>query len=163
MHMTDRWSDWNAIDLAKLAKELDDYKYGVYQIRITDNKNSPFPIPRFGGTDPDGIIYIGKSDNNLGERVDTFYRAGVYGVGSHSGGKLWYVISKKRKFREHTLPQDLKLQYRTKKATDKADAGDKEVRALAEYFAQYGELPPCNSNFPRWEEFMKALQKLKAL
>ncbi len=92
--MREGWdsSKWFAI---YWASEFEQDKFGVYQIRIVDGDNKPIPIPRIGGTDPDGIIYIGRSgykshkaDRSLAKRISEFER------GPHSGGETYDLMKR---------------------------------------------------------------------
>ncbi len=83
--MVDPWREWQDIENAK-KKESD--CYGVYQIRIIDNNRRPIPIPRIGGVDKEGIIYIGKAEpkHPLGHRIDDFL------AGRHSGSGTYDLM-----------------------------------------------------------------------
>ncbi len=158
--MTEAWNNYKGHDIYR-ARDFEEGKFGIYQIRMVDKDNSPIPVPRIGGTDPDGIIYIGRSgyethktDRSLAQRISEF------GSGPSSGGETYWLMKEHCTNFRHAPYKDHRLQYRarhvkgTKREVDKA-----EIEALAVYFAQYGELPPCNSSFPgKWDDFYKSLK-----
>jgi len=158
--MTEIWnsSKWHAI---YWASEFEKENFGVYQIRIVDKDNKPIPIPRIGGTDPDGVIYIGRSgyrsqktNRSLAKRISEFER------GLHSGEGTYYLLKAYCKFFRTDPYKDHQLQYRVGRvAGTKEKVYETEIYSLATYFAQYGELPPCNSKFDRkWDRFEPALK-----
>jgi hypothetical protein len=55
-----KWSKWVDIESAK-SKKGSFNDFGVYEVRAVNQSNSPIPINRFIGTDPLGILYIGRS------------------------------------------------------------------------------------------------------
>ncbi len=132
---------------------------------MVDKDNKPIPIPRMCETDPDGVIYIGRSgyktqqtDRSLGIRIWEFAQE------RHSGAETYYLAKWGCNCFQRGPYEGHKLQYRVRhvpSGTQKA-VDDAEIEALAVYFTQYGELPPCNSNFPKkWDKFYTTLRELQ--
>lgn len=168
------WRDWGNIENAK--NEERDY-CGIYRIRMVDNSKKPLIVSRICGMDKEGIIYIGraKPKDTLGKRIDNFYN-----VKMHSGAETYELFCKSLKCQKHPYANH-NLEYSVirlhvieneheQKLREEAKLYKKffidslikkvEIDALVKYFITYGELPPCNSNFPgKWEEFVKKLEE----
>ena len=132
-----RWGKWQAIEGIYHNMDLLDKK-GLYQIRMVDMGNKPLPIPRIGGIDPDGIIYIGKT-KRLRRRIEAFLG------GRHSGGGMYFRVYRRLKrrepYREHSL------QFRVMAGTDN-NITTREREMLQRYLRRFCELPPFNSTVP---------------
>lgn len=62
------WSIWYSFEeLKKLNFKPIPRSSGVYQIRCVIN-GKPIVIPRVGGEDVNGILYIGKTESKMGLR-----------------------------------------------------------------------------------------------
>jgi hypothetical protein len=155
------WNRWRNIEDAS-SEESD--RYGVSKIRILNKAGIPIQIPRVGGIDKDGIVYIGRSGSSRSRSLAA--RIGEFRVGKRSGGwphcgRGTYDLMmnaldhpRKRSFLPHAF------QYRTMHLQQSKEEIERlEVEALATYFAQYGELPPCNSSFPKWEKFSRIVNR----
>jgi hypothetical protein len=129
-----RWEKWRPIEQVYNNIDLLNKK-GLYQIRMVDADNKPLPIPRIGGTDLKGIIYIGKSIQ-LRKRIEAFLR------GQHSGGGLYWLAYRRLKTREPYRGHF--LQFRVMASTSK-NIATKETEMLRRYFRRFCELPPFNS------------------
>jgi len=166
--MADAWSQWQDIGNAK--KDERGY-YGTYQIRIVDEiTKKPISISRIGGVDKEGIIYIGKAgpNNSLGSRIDSFFE------GRHSGSGTYDLMWESLRVKQHPYWKH-HLQYRVIRLfPDKVEPDldnvnefrymkrirEEEIKALAEYFSKYAELPPCNSTVTgKWKGFLDELEK----
>jgi hypothetical protein len=138
-----KWQGWfELVEATAWPYEL----YGIYRVRITNPEGMPITIPRIGGTDPDGILNIGRSgfrtkktNRSLGQRLWEFW------YGNHSGsytyGLALSALSRLPAFADHrlwasivSLPDDEILQA--------------EVTAIRQYFDRFLELPPYNGAFP---------------
>ncbi len=155
------WNRWHDIDAA-VSQEAD--CYGIYKIRILDEAGSPIQISRVGGSDNEGIVYIGRSGwskaRSLSKRIGEF-RAGKRPGGWPHSGRWTYDLMMKaldhprnRSFLPHSF------QYKTMHL----DQSEKEIKrveleAMAAYFVRFGELPPCNSSRPNWKEFARAVNR----
>lgn len=132
---------------------------------MVDASGKPLPISRICGTDTEGIIDIGKIEpsTSLGQRIDSFYKR------THSGERTYDLLCRVLEQRGH--PHDLR--YSVKRLGHVSQANDpnlrplknlisrSEIRALAEYCSNFGELPPCNLNYPdRWGKFADHLRRL---
>ena len=153
-----RWSTWRNTDLVQ-DKELS--SFGIYEIRMVDGREQPLPVSRIGGIDEDGIVYIGgagySTSRTLAQRIREFQRKS----GGHSGRYTYRlmhdvlgVVSKRAFF-------DDKLQYRAMRmpGADAEMLKQEEVETLARYFTRYGELPPCNSSFPKWRLLVERVHR----
>ena len=152
--MAEVWTRW--LDINN-AKENERGYYGIYQIRIVDKvKKEALPIPRIGGVDVNGIIYIGKAEpqNSLGNRIDAFVKW------RHSGGGTYELVRAGLKVKRHPYWKH-QLQYRvTRLLPDKIAPDLAEIKELAKYFRKYCELPPCNSTVPeKWKRFLTELEE----
>jgi len=177
--MDGAWSSWSRANQDNIGVERG--YYGIYQIRVVNEHGIPIPIPRFGGVDDQGIIYLGKSgapdartDRSLATRIQEFISR------SHSGGETYDLVRRSQPFQGHPL-RDHHIHYSTKSLEAIREAycqgplqgqahlanglpeafliQDAELNALAAYFKRYSELPPCDSNFPRkWKGFDTRLQ-----
>jgi len=120
--------------------------YGIYRVRVTSAEGVPIPIPRIGGTDPVGILNIGRSgyrtsktNRSLGQRLREFWQ------GNHSSayscGLAARTLSLLPAFAGHRLWASVVL------LADE-DIQQAEASALREYFDRFLELPPYNAAFP---------------
>ncbi len=127
--------------------------HGIYRVHIAHPSGGPIPIPRIGGVDSDGILYIGrsgvttnKSDCSLRSRLrNDFLRP----YGSHSGDwtyrKACAILNDHPLFRDHCIWASVIVLKDN--VIDRA-----ERAAIRAYFERFGELPPCNSAFPgKWD------------
>ena len=111
---------------------------GVYYIKTYYNQ-IPIRLNRVLGTDKDGILYIGKSDN-LRERLRMLWRVlnPKLNATAHPFGKK-FNENKKLK---NTFP--LKSLYISYKIS--TDPKALEFDLLQKYFLKFGEVPPFNSS-----------------
>lgn len=123
------YTKWMELDENNVKKVYEGR--GLYQIRIVRADGSPTKIQRFGRADHEGIIYIGRGD--LKTRLQAWLKNG------HDGAINWFLAGL-------FLSQKYRAQFRTKKVRDN-NLQDGETEALAKYFRQFAELPPCNSVF----------------
>lgn len=138
-----RWTRWISLEAAK-ERNGKLKEYGLYQIRAVKPSGKPIPMPRMRMTDPDGILYIGRSGlqgksikRTLANRIREFENK------YHSGG-ITYADAAARlkgvpKFAGH------RLEVRTMFLPD-AIIVQEEAKVLESYFRKYAELPPCNSS-----------------
>src|SRR5438445_13806916 len=139
------WSEWYG--LGDQTKWTPLYKlYGIYQIRITTPQAEPFRIPRIGGIDEEGILYIGrsgyrtsKSNRSLGQRLGEFVS------GNHSGAYTYSLATSG--FAQRPGFAERNLWFRTVTLDDEA-IQNAEQSAIREYFERFLELPPYNGAFP---------------
>jgi hypothetical protein len=145
--MPGRWTSWKPLDEGYFQAED---SCGIYEIRIVDGDGTAIPVPRMGGIDPVGILYIGKSGvttakspRTLAKRLGEFFWSGR----PHSGGETFdqMVPLLRRRLGK------FQLQYRVVRLHDEA-IDTQEKRQIRRYFQKYCELPPGNSAFPgKWE------------
>lgn len=112
------------------------------------------PVPRIGGTDPCGILYIGKAFN-LRERLSKFRKAG------HIASDLMRmqlplacsVLGCNVETEDELYPALRKLRARVATPMEKRDLDAAERAALMVYLLKFGELPPLNFSMRgRWDE-----------
>ena len=156
--MADGWSAWQDISQAKV-KYMD--HPGVYQVRLVDEDGNPVQIPRFTGTDEEGLIYIGSSVD-LGRRLREFENTAKKFKYGHSGAGTYLQAFVNFIYRQHPY-LNFKLECRVKHSpsADKSAVKKQEAILLAGYFYKYNELPPCNGNVPKkWGDFSQELKRL---
>jgi hypothetical protein len=135
--MAPPWSAWKLLDLyAQYTGPA------VYNIRLC-RQTVPAAIPRFLGTDPSGLLCIGKTTNMEKRRLQ-FLRGIEKGRG-HSEANLLYIL---RQYSTLEIDyRDYGYEYRFVPV----EAG--QARALEEteiktYVRTFGEAPPLNSAIP---------------
>lgn len=111
---------------------------GVYFI-YSYNNNTPIKLNRVLGTDEEGLLYIGKSEN-LRERLRM----------------LWRVLNPKQKATAHTFGTKYNNNKKLREAfplnslyvSFRITINPKtlESELLDKYFSKYGEVPPFNSS-----------------
>ena len=127
-------------------KEDADYKgVGVYWIRLTDLKESPFCISRFLDKDKDGILQIGSS-KDIVKRIKLFRGAANGKKYSHSAGKRFSFVKKLTFFKKRY--KRFEIHYAFKKLQNENEAKKEEEKLLKRYFKDFGEVPPLNNNLP---------------
>jgi len=62
---------------------------GVYRVRIFDGAGRPVPIQRLRGTDLEGVLHIGQSQD-LKRRVGQFLHSAVRGGKNHHAGNEYF-------------------------------------------------------------------------
>lgn len=118
--------------------------HGIYQIRAVTAAGTPIPIPRVRGVDAQGILYGGRSGFWSKSRSRTIAnRIHEFDVERHSGG-ITYAKARRRLKRTERFAGHV-LQVRAAFLEDRQIVL-KETSVLDQYFAKYGELPPCNSS-----------------
>ncbi|WP_250432452.1 hypothetical protein [Hanstruepera flava] len=111
-------------------------KKGIYKIYWIRNNGKPKHISRILGTDKEGLLYIGKTDGTVRNRLNQFRCTAFLKSTNHSGA----------------------LKYRTSNALREAmnnselffvaeyciNPSEKEKILIKEYRDLYGEVPPLN-------------------
>jgi len=148
-----RWSGWLPIDLAATTSGPLAASYGIYQIRAVSRPKKPIRIPRLGGYDQRGLMYIGRSGHRVKSPNRTLARRLQEFLGQHHSGGITYakalaVLRRARRYSKHLL------EVRVMELTDRT-INASEVEQLRRYFRSYAELPPCNSSLPRLEVISK--------
>lgn len=138
-----RWTRWMSLEKAK-ERNGKLKEYGLYQIRAVKPSGTPIPIPRMRMTDPEGILYIGRSGlkrkspaRTLANRVREFENK------HHSGGITYADAASRLKGVPRYAGHQLEI-----RAMFLPDAmiAQAEAKVLASYFRKFAELPPCNSS-----------------
>jgi len=169
-----QWGRWHDIDVAQSNEKT---FFGIYQIRLVDERRQSIPVQRIGGIDEEGVIYIGRSgykeSRPLAQRIWEFQYE------KHSGASTYALMKKALGDSQRHGWSDHRLQYRSlhlkpgaitesgvsedallREFIFKRKIEKSEADALASYFADYGELPPCNSSFPgKWQYFHRSVQE----
>ncbi|MCG2419363.1 hypothetical protein K8089_10040 [Aequorivita sp. F47161] len=106
------------------------------------------PVPRIGGLDPKGILYIGKGDSIL-RRVKSL-RDSVICNASHDQTecviKGHNALSQKfYRMRKHITVENLSI--RIFQLPKNIQSSYLESYLLEEYASQFGELPPLNGSY----------------
>jgi hypothetical protein len=141
-----RWSKTVCINLFDDKWESMSKKPGVYVIRASR------PIPRIGGKDHAGVLYIGRA-SSLRNRVWNFMKA------NHTAsGFLWTHLDFAKvmlddKIRTVSDIEKRLRRLRVRYATPirKSQVEQAERALLFAYMSRYGEAPPLNLSIPqRW-------------
>ena len=143
------WSKWYPFkELERIDFRPIPTSKGVYQIRCAVN-GRPIIIPRAGGCDENGILYIGKTESKQGlrHRIRLFWK-GVHEKGEtleelsvpHTGANTYVIYSFSRKF-----PID-SLEVRWAVVDNPSEV---ERRLLEEYARKYLDKPPLNLTIRR--------------
>ena len=111
---------------------------GVYFIHSYYNGH-PTRLNRVLGTDEEGLLYIGKSEN-LRERLRMLWRVlnPKLKATAHTFGTKY---NNNKKLREAFPLKSLYVSYRTT-----SEPKTLEFELLDKYFSKYGEVPPFNSS-----------------
>jgi hypothetical protein len=111
---------------------------GVYLIQSYFNQ-IPIRLNRVLGTDEEGVLYIGKSEN-LRERLRMLWRVlnPKLEVTAHTFGTKY---NSNQKLREAFPMKSLFVSYRIT-----SEPKTLESELLDKYFLKYGEVPPFNSS-----------------
>jgi hypothetical protein len=137
MKAVSRWS-WHA-----LCDSGDYDGPAVYAVRVL-NEGRVCRIPRFLGTDPNGILTIGMT-TNFDRRRRQFIRGMNHGRG-HTAANLLYPL-KTRKLFHSTIPEP-SYQICFRRAKDEANARSWEELLTRQYVRRFGEAPPLTSLVP---------------
>ena len=130
-HIENSWLPLDQVNICKISTSA----RGTYKIRLVDERGCAIPIGRFGGTDDEGILYIGKS-KFLRRRLQAWLR------GEHDGYKANFVSQYIDK-----MPQGRNSSILEFKISPKDDISQGETEELANHLMQFGELPPYNAVF----------------
>jgi hypothetical protein len=145
--MIGSWSKWYGFTNDGSLFNFTNDTYGIYKVRGIDKNGLTINIPRIGGIDKEGILYIGRSGlkrnrsfRSILRRLSEFY------FGNHSGGwtsdlSYEYCLSYQKAFKNYRYEASI-LQVPDK------EIEKREAKELEDYFVKYGELPPYNSSFP---------------
>lgn len=117
---------------------------GVYRGRLIVD-GSPTQIKRLGGTDYEGILFIGQS-KNIEKRRKAFIRA-TSGHHGHSEGIQWFLVGQ---FSNLDNLSDLWFEYA--RVTTEKEAKKREANEIWGYFKRFLEAPPLNGCIPEREK-----------
>ena len=135
----------------KITERCPHVSYAVYRIAFA-KAIDPFqsvPIPRFLGTDEQGILSIGMS-RQMERRRTNFVN------GPHSEGILYRILQKYCRISE-VFPDVICVYSYTPMETEEA-AISLERHSIKKYLMRFGEVPPLNSaipdryNYDEWDE-----------
>lgn len=143
--MSSRWDRWQDIICIEDFTELCVWP-GVYEIRLSASDGQPLNIPRLLANDAEGILTIGES-KNVAERVRSFYKASNGYHSAHSEAERMYLVKFWTEFQK-SVYRGSKIQVRSLRLRNKADAEERKERLLKLYFKKFGELPPLNGALP---------------
>lgn len=130
-------------DFEEVPKEA-----GVYMIRCVDSEGKPIKIPRAGGIDEEGILYIGKTIN-LRERTKSFWDVALKGTRKkHSGASTYYYFDFNRVFPKDQLEVRWIITHQPERI---------EKLLLNSYMKKYLDTPPLNLNIRRYFRKTKIL------
>lgn len=123
----------------------------IYRIHLLqhDDPARYFPIPRFGETDPEGILKIGKT-KHLGRRREEFRNA-IMGKGRNGDGELFrHEFELCERLQEAVGPKEdiLDRILFTYIKTKPSLLDVRENRVTDRYIGQFAELPPVDSQIP---------------
>lgn len=132
------WSDWVALNKTDWA--FVPQTPGAYIIAANQ------PIHRAVGTDPNGYLDVGESDN-LCNRLWSFQRCITErGKTGHMAGWRFAFFRLEREF------PHANLRVRWQETATKEDAYSVEGKVLFDYIRRHCELPPLNYKF-NWQVF----------
>lgn len=115
-----------------------DKKPGVYRLIAIDEYGKPARLPRVCGTDESGTLYIGASSHPLLNRLGSLVMTHSAAYRSKPHRKLSTKLS--QCFPESRLAMTWEYSE---------EPLDREAELLKAYEAQFGELPPNNSQRSR--------------
>ena len=122
-------------DIAKWPKRLRS-EPGVYEIAALDKAGKSKAIPRAGGVDERGVLYIGRS-LKLRNRLDLFRRGLFEGLKGHIAGRTY-----KKRPRIQAIAPKRNLGFRFEHCDD---LEEREKQRLDRYIQKFGEVPPLNA------------------
>ena len=131
------WAAWDYLREEILSQTSNIDGSGLYRIRVVNDSEVPLPIPRLGKPDNRGILYIGSA-GVLKTRL-TGFRNSNYHSGSETLLLVWNRL--RRRFGH------IDLQFQVKQASEDIRL-EEEKREIQNYFFEFCEVPPCNSNIP---------------
>ncbi len=120
-------------------------KAAAYKIHLVNKKGEKVHIKRFVGTDTDGVLCIG-STNNMDVRLKKFIYSRKTGKKGHSEAQLLNLIESFNNFKQRY--KNYKLQYCFWEKPSKKKAKKEEERLIKKYVKKFGEVPPLNSLIP---------------
>jgi hypothetical protein len=139
------WSGWSRFGMKELSNLPE--REGIYQLRCVDGAGVPITIARLNNNDPDGIIYIGSSDN-LRKRLKGFWRTiEIRDRSRHAAA--WTYCS----FGYDSIfpPNQIEFTYQVTRNKVTTEFG-----LLLNYRKEFMDLPPLNSNRPPYPGDWKA-------
>jgi len=137
------WSDWRSIYECAAFNG-----HAVYRVRLV-GADRPIPIPRFLGTDDEGILSIGTT-SVMDDRRQQFV-TGVEECYGHSSANLLYYLERFTTIK--SLHAHLGYQYCFREVESREQAEKLETVLIKTYFLRFGEPPPLNSAIPdRYDE-----------
>lgn len=117
------------------------------------------PIQRFGGTDANGILYIGKADN-LYTRVASLQKSVLSNCNNNGNVKIkGHQSLSKKVFRIQKFLNTSKMTIKIVVLPTYESIMYAESYLLEDYVNQFGELPPLNGQYGKYE-FIEATQYL---
>jgi hypothetical protein len=108
---------------------------GIYKIYWIKNGVAQL-IPRIGGNDTKGLLYIGETKGSLVVRLNQFRCTAFIGSTNHSGG---LKLRTNKKLASLVKKEDVFVKV---EACD--DPHSKEIAELKKYADEFGEVPPLN-------------------
>lgn len=150
------WNAWKPVhDIP--AHELP-HTPSVYRLRLVERSGVPVPIPRFLGTDEEGILHIGRA-RSIQRRLLRFHEAMRRRRARHAEGKLaFFLLRNVEAFARRIEEGEWLIQYSYVCLPSVSAAKREEERLLKCYFKRFGELPPLNRELPhgmvRWQELV---------
>ncbi len=134
-------TEWSQVYSVSLRREwpTDELrgKPGVYRIRAF-KAGKPLAISRLNGSDPDGILHIGKS-HNLFQRLRAFHRAAILGKQpAHFAGVQFITWG----FDKVIPVEDLRFDFI--EAKSERDARTLETELHATYRRRFLDRPPLD-------------------
>jgi len=137
--------------ISKVAEQVGDLP-GTY-VLLWEYQGTPKRIQRLLGIDPEGILYIGKTEKRIVDRVSSLQRAilnncsNTQALPNPTGHK---ALSKKFfRIRKGVNSRELFVRIYVLEKSPLED----ESRRLEEYASKYGELPPLNSNYGQYSHW----------
>lgn len=112
---------------------------GIYRIYSIDRNENPHPLPRVLGTDLDGVLYIGNSEN-LKERVRMLWR--VLQPNLRATAHTFGMNYKSLEVIRNAFPlETLAIEYEVNENPKQYEKEQIEI-----YRQKFGEVPPLNGS-----------------
>lgn len=135
--MTGRWTGWHPLDEQFIKREEG---HGIYAIRLVAPDGTRVRVPRMGGEDPQGILYIGRSGLSRSRNKDLKNRLLEFLNNPQRSQEPLGLLESKL----YDMLGRFHLEYRVMRLDDQ-EIEDKERQQVLKYIRRFGEPPPCNS------------------
>lgn len=138
-----KWTEW--LPLKEVGPDsIKPRSPGAYRVRGMGHNQRPHPVPQIGGTDREGLLYIGSSEKSIRGRLRAI--AGILYRKRERGHPMASHFIKYRL--DRWIPRS-HLEVSWIATPTRKTAIDLERRSLRRYVHRFGNLPPLNYQLPR--------------